>query len=249
MDNNGKVIEKAIEKTTEKIVIGDIHGDIELLNTVLDFVKDYKPENVIFLGDYVDRGKNSKEVVSRLMETDYVCLMGNHDKMLLDFVDNGDMLSLYNDWNINTLRSFFGRESDFWHYDSGYNLYKITMFGISDINKSVQKRLGETKEIEWIRSLPYYHVDDSHIYVHGGLDMSLDNPLDTSESEMIWCRPNNQIENKTGKKIVVGHTIVDKITEYSNGIVMVDCGNSFRNTAFVYSTTRGVIDLHNQCDK
>ena len=44
----------------EKIIIGDIHGSLELLDKFLDYVKDYKPENVIFLGDYVDRGKESK---------------------------------------------------------------------------------------------------------------------------------------------------------------------------------------------
>ena len=56
----------------EKIVVGDIHGSLKLLDKVLNYVKDYNPADVIFLGDYVNRGKESKQVLEKLMQTNYL---------------------------------------------------------------------------------------------------------------------------------------------------------------------------------
>lgn len=226
----------------EKIVVGDIHGSIELLNKVLYYVKDYNPKDVVFLGDYVDRGKESKQVLEKLMNSEYTCLIGNHDKMLLDFIDNGDMLSVYNDWNMNTIRSYFPNMSNV-AYDGAWSIYAVERDGrLSEMNNTIRARLAKEPTIEWIRSLPYMIEDEENIYVHASLDLSLDEPRATFNNEMIWERPNYMLENKTGKKIIVGHTIVDEIHETQNGIIMCDCGNSFNDTAFVWSTTRGVID-------
>lgn len=50
------------------IAIGDIHGEIEKLNSLLDKIKPKKDDTLVFLGDYIDRGKNSKEVIEKLLE-------------------------------------------------------------------------------------------------------------------------------------------------------------------------------------
>lgn len=228
----------------EKIVVGDIHGSLKLLDKVLNYVKDYNPEDVIFLGDYVDRGKESKQVLEKLMQTNYLCLMGNHDNMLLDFVDNGDMLSVYNDWDMATIRSYFPNMENVF-YDGGHNIYAIESNGItSRMNDIIRYKLKDEPTIEWLRKRFYIFEDKENIYVHAGLDLSLLEPRKTSNDEMIWHRPNYELENNTGKNIVVGHTIVDEIHKTKNGIIMCDCGNSFKDTAFVWSTTRGVI----RCD-
>lgn len=226
----------------EKIIIGDIHGKLELLDKFLEYVKDYKPENVIFLGDYVDRGKESKQVLEKLMQTDYICLMGNHDKMLLDFIDDGNMLSVYNDWNMGTIRSYFPNMKNVF-YDNGYEIYAIERDGvISRMNETLRYKLQDEPTIKWLRERPYMIEDEENIYVHASLDLSLSEPRATFNNEMIWERPNYELENKTGKNIVVGHTIVDEIHKTKNNIIMCDCGNSFNETAFAWSTTRGVID-------
>lgn len=226
----------------EKIIIGDIHGSLELLDKFLDYVKYYKPENVIFLGDYVDRGKESKQVLEKLMKTDYICLIGNHDKMLLDFIDDGNMLSVYNDWNMATIRSYFPNMKNIF-YDQGYEIYALESNGImSRMNETIRYKLKEEKTIDWLRELLYIYEDEENIYVHGGLDLALEEPRNTKNIDKIWERPNYELENKTGKNIVVGHTIVDEIYKTKNNIIMCDCGNSFNGTAFAWSTTRGVID-------
>jgi serine/threonine protein phosphatase 1 len=70
--------------------IGDIHGEIELLDNLLDPILQQNPERIIFVGDYIDRGPYSKEVVDRILalELPYACLMGNHELMMLNALEN-----------------------------------------------------------------------------------------------------------------------------------------------------------------
>lgn len=69
------------------IAIGDIHGEVGKLNSLIDKLDLQKQDRVIFLGDYIDRGKHSKEVIERILnlskEIECVFLKGNHEDMLL----------------------------------------------------------------------------------------------------------------------------------------------------------------------
>lgn len=228
----------------EIIAIGDIHGSKRLLHDVLEKVKDKDKESVYFLGDYVDRGKDSKYVLETLMDSGYKCLMGNHDKMLLDFVYKGDILSIYNDSTLATIKSYY---PEFRHlvYDGVSEIYGIDLMGDNPLrryNEIIREKLKRERTIMWLGTLPYYQEFDEYILVHAGLDLSTENPLmDTSHDDMIWLRPNYLQMNNTGKKLIVGHTIVDEIRETANGMIMCDCGNSFRGTSYIYSTKDGVI--------
>jgi len=70
--------------------IGDIHGEIRLLDSLLENVLRFKPEQIIFVGDYIDRGPHSREVVDRIMELEVpvACLMGNHEMMMLNAMED-----------------------------------------------------------------------------------------------------------------------------------------------------------------
>jgi serine/threonine protein phosphatase 1 len=94
-------------------IIGDIHGDYGLLDQLLDQIERYQPEQIVFVGDYIDRGSQSKEVIDRIMhlEVPAICLMGNHEAMMLNAVDDlGYGHSPIELWYYNggetTLRSF-----------------------------------------------------------------------------------------------------------------------------------------------
>ena len=71
-------------------IIGDIHGEIRLLDSLLEQILSYGPAEIVFLGDYIDRGPHSKEVVDRIMglEVPTVCLMGNHEWMMLNAIED-----------------------------------------------------------------------------------------------------------------------------------------------------------------
>jgi len=70
--------------------VGDIHGEVELLEELLDTLPHREGDRFVFVGDYVDRGPDSKGVVDRLVEfsreRECVFLLGNHESMFLDFL-------------------------------------------------------------------------------------------------------------------------------------------------------------------
>jgi serine/threonine protein phosphatase 1 len=93
--------------------IGDIHGEIDLLNSLLRAISRYDPELIVFVGDYIDRGPQSRAVVDRVMGLEFpaACLMGNHEHMMLSALE--DLAVGYNPmelWYYNgaeaTLQSF-----------------------------------------------------------------------------------------------------------------------------------------------
>jgi serine/threonine protein phosphatase 1 len=65
-------------------VIGDIHGYIEQLMEILETHKKYPNHKIVFLGDYIDRGPSSEEVIQAIKKVDGIFLKGNHEDMLLE---------------------------------------------------------------------------------------------------------------------------------------------------------------------
>lgn len=97
--------------------IGDIHGRADLLDDLLRRIvtdaqthSDGRRVTIVFLGDYIDRGENSAQVLERLMrlhDKGAVCLMGNHEASLLDFVDDPVAASRWLDFGgLQTLASY-----------------------------------------------------------------------------------------------------------------------------------------------
>ena len=93
--------------------IGDIHGEVRLLDKLLEQVFRSDPAGIIFVGDYIDRGPYSKQVIDRIMALNVPahCLLGNHEMMMLDALENNRFgYSPIELWYYNggkaTLRSF-----------------------------------------------------------------------------------------------------------------------------------------------
>lgn len=168
-------------------VIADIHGCNRTFNKLLSALDLEKPESLYLLGDYIDRGPDSKGVIDTILRLqldgyDIRPIRGNHEQMLLDALF-GDSMSM---WLVNggceTLQSY-GVESP------------------ADIPH---------EHLEFIRNLPHIRLTDSHVFVHAGLDFSLDDPLsETSHSVMLWTRMvSGSSTNKLGgRKVVAGHSV------------------------------------------
>ena len=93
--------------------IGDIHGEIDLLENLLTAILKYQPHQLVFLGDYIDRGPHAREVIDRIMELEVpvACLMGNHEQMMLNALEdavfgNNPMELWYRNGGEATLQSF-----------------------------------------------------------------------------------------------------------------------------------------------
>ncbi|MFI3071292.1 serine/threonine protein phosphatase [Streptococcus suis] len=183
----------------EFFVVGDIHGKFELL---LDILKkwDEERQQLIFLGDVIDRGENSKgclELVWQLVrEKGAICLTGNHERMLLAWLRNP--LERYDHYRRNggdtTINSLLDRPLD------------APVDGLVDAN-AVMEQYADM--IDFLKSCPYHLETERYIFVHAGIDLTLTDWRETSEHDKVWLRTAfHEAENTTGKTIVFGHTPV-----------------------------------------
>ena len=154
-------------------VIGDIHGRADLLDQLIrDVPWDIKNDKIVFLGDLIDRGKQSPVVIDRIMElvaanANVVVLRGNHEQMMLDCLEYGEL---------NWLIPENGGQATLISY--GIKLDEIE--DISDI------KIPED-HLNYLNSLPYYHEDEQAIYVHAGL-VPGEPPSQTDPDVLVWTR-------------------------------------------------------------
>lgn len=158
-------------------VMTDIHGRLEPLKSLLAQI----PEGakIVFLGDYLDRGSESREVVALVRSLpNTVCLRGNHE----DMVCARDPLNWLANGGASTLLS-----------------YKHPLTGELDGAALIN-------DMEWFRSLPTVYSDSRRVYVHAGVDERLD--LDAMpESLTLWYRyPSTTDIGYRGLTVVHGHT-------------------------------------------
>lgn len=165
------------------IAIGDIHGCVHTLRDLLHKV-DYssKTDVLVFLGDYIDRGLFSREVVSALMDmqkrdgTDaVVCLRGNHEQMAIDAYRRGNYSLWYRNGGAMTERSFDDDSAD----------------------------IGEA--VSWFETLPLVYETPEIIFCHAGLTYPA--LKDNSPSDLLWGRDWLYTDTQVREKqVVFGHT-------------------------------------------
>jgi serine/threonine protein phosphatase 1 len=178
-----------------RYVIGDIHGCLKTFRYMVEEIIRLERDDTLFLlGDYVDRGPESRGVIDfiiTLREKGYpiVTLMGNHEDMLLSAMEGG---AQFNQWMRNgapfTLRSF-GMEKTI---ETGY------AFGF---------RLPDPY-LNFLHDLKFYVETDDVILVHAGIDLSLPDPF-SETFILLWTRQ-TVIEKKVlgNRKVIHGHTPV-----------------------------------------
>ncbi|KXT73649.1 Serine/threonine protein phosphatase [Streptococcus sp. DD10] len=202
-------------------VVGDVHGKVTMLERLL---KSWDSSSqLIFLGDLIDRGEDSLNTVRRVRQLaekeGATCLKGNHEYMFLSWLD--DPVENYEHYRRNggdtTINSFLGRPLS--HLVDGIEDAK-------KINESVPELVA------FIRDMPFVFETDRYIFVHAGIDLSLEDWHNTSDYQKVWLRtPFHEGENKTGKMIVFGHTPVYGLLEQEIG------------TSEIWSTDDGKIGL------
>jgi serine/threonine protein phosphatase 1 len=191
--------------------IGDIHGELEHLFLLLSRLPPLDAQDtLVFLGDYVDRGPKSAQVVDYLKNTlptqtqaKIVALRGNHEDAWLRIVEIGwpEFVMPVGNGCLPTLRSFTGGPvpGEF-EFASSVEEGELLFSG-----KFLPKDV-----IEWFNTLPYWHEDEHAIYVHAGLPM-LDNvwphPSELTDlSPLLWSRHWEFFKSYRGKCVVFGHT-------------------------------------------
>ena len=182
-------------------VVGDIHGRCAQLLNLLDMLpRDPAVDSLIFLGDLIDRGADApgcvEHVVNLCTESPerVVCLRGNHEQMMMDFVDG-----VNNVW----LSSVVGGEKTFEQY-TGRSVQIDSEEDLRELRSELQTHLP-ARHLNFIRQTPFFHEDDFAIYVHAGLEEGK-HPHESSEVSLLWLRNMDFFKNYRGKPCVFGHT-------------------------------------------
>lgn len=177
--------------------IGDIHGSINELEKLL---KQWNPdhERLVLLGDLVDRGENPYEALVRAqqLEKEYgaVVLLGNHEQMLLDWLEQPEFKQAYyyGQGGLETINSFFK--------------FEITnKRGPNEVAQLMKEQFES--ELQFIKSRPLYFEWEDYVFVHAGVDLNLDDWKETTDKEFYWIRDEFHYgKNETNKTFIFGHT-------------------------------------------
>ena len=166
------------------IAIGDIHGCVAALRTLLDEIGPSEQDKIVTLGDYVDRGPDSRGVIERLLMLEEECLLvpliGNHEVMMLDALDQG------------------GERLEWWLQCGGRQTVASYGKSLRDVPKMHQ---------EFLRGLRDFHETPSHIFVHANYDDDI--PMDQQPRYLsLWEHLHLQepAPHFSGKTVFVGHT-------------------------------------------
>ncbi len=175
-----------------KIAISDIHGCNDTFQRLLEKLALVSGDELYLLGDYIDRGPDSKGVIDTILLLQQQglfvqCLKGNHEQMMLDAVDGVDDEAM-----------------DLWLSNGGIaTLESFTVNG---------KLVMEDKYLHFLESLESYFEVEEYILVHAGLNFKVPLPL-SEEISMLWIRDwyQNLDRSWLGDRIIVhGHTPMPK---------------------------------------
>ncbi len=171
-------------------VIGDIHGCYQTFKALLTKITPDPTEDVlVFLGDYIDRGPDSKGVITELLQlqqvfTHFIALKGNHEQMLLDYLA--------------------GRDQDFYRMMGGGQTLKS--YGLQQDWSPESKYSFPQDHFQFINELMSCWEDEEYIYAHAGLQPGV-HISQQSHDWLLWAR-RRFVESAYdfGKKVIFGHT-------------------------------------------
>ena len=180
------------------IAITDIHGELDKLNSVLSQIEMCPDDIFVFMGDYIDRGPKSKEVVDRIIglsdSNKCVYLIGSHEYAMLH-----STTSEYYQW----LYDNYGGPSTSRSYGGFDNIMKI--------------------HGDFYKNLKFYYLTDKYLFVHAGINpnYSLE---EQDEVDLVYIRDRFiYSKHNLPQKIIFGHTDFDK-PYIGDGKIGIDLG-------------------------
>jgi predicted MPP superfamily phosphohydrolase len=176
------------DAVTKIYAIGDVHGCLDQLQRLVELCESdasAQKTKIILLGDYIDRGPDSRGVIDFLIylqkwsPDEIICLRGNHEDLLLAALEGNDAeLSWRQNGADSTLKSY----------------------------RATTAREISAQHVEWIRSLPLFHDDGQRYFVHAGVHpartLAQQRPRD-----LLWIRePFLSSTKDFGRLVVHGHS-------------------------------------------
>jgi serine/threonine protein phosphatase 1 len=169
-------------------VVGDIHGCFDKLCALMDKLPlDDKQDQLIFIGDYIDRGPSSFDVVRYLIDLKKrvpgtIFIKGNHEDMLQNYLDGSDRFTYQLNGGQQTLDEYLNRSDN-------KDAFPIP-----------------SQHLEFFNSLQLSYQTDDYIFVHAGLREKV--PLESQDKmDLLWIRDEFiHSDFNFGKRVIFGHT-------------------------------------------
>ncbi|NOQ20180.1 MAG: serine/threonine protein phosphatase [Desulfobacterales bacterium] len=169
-------------------VVGDIHGCFDKLCALMDKIPiNNTRDQLIFIGDYIDRGPSSFDVVNYLIDfkkrvPGTIFIKGNHEDMLQNYLDGSDRFTYLLNGGQKTMDEYLNRSD----------------------NKEAFPIPSE--HLEFFNSLQLYYQTDDYIFVHAGLREKV--PLESQDKmDLLWTRDEFiHSDFNFGKRVIFGHT-------------------------------------------
>jgi serine/threonine protein phosphatase 1 len=178
-------------------VIGDIHGCVNELEKLYKMLPIRDDDKLVFIGDYIDRGPNSKGVVDWILnlKRPYTALKGNHEAEMLDCLGAEVPETLF-EWLL------------LWGGDKTLSSYGVSPYQAGDDELEIARRFSAAlpqSHLDFYNALQLIHEDEYCLCVHAGLDPEA--PAEREEKTLLWIR-DEFIESKVdfGKRVIFGHT-------------------------------------------
>lgn len=183
-------------------IFSDVHGEYDALINALNeagYDRNNPTHKLVSLGDNFDRGKQSGEIFMFLRNRNAICVKGNHDLFLQEYLEKG-MDGEFVLFNI--LHN--GLEETIKSFGSLSNRPYINVQELEKIRRSINNQYSSL--LKWIKDMPLYYETEHCIFTHAGINPKLSNWRETDEHFMTWdiedsCTPCPN----TNKVVFIGH--------------------------------------------
>jgi len=221
----GREGDRAVPADTAVYAIGDVHGRADLLAQLhAAIAADAEARGVsrrvlVHLGDYVDRGPDSAGVIYRLLDAipagfESLCLLGNHERMMLDFLEDASMGPIWLRNGGDATLTSYGMAYD---PKGGFDLPRLR-----GLQGELRHRLPE-RHLRFLANLQLLHIEGDYAFAHAGIRPGV--ALEAQEEmDLLWVRGlflRSEVDH--GKVIVHGHTIIPE-PEFLPNRIGIDTG-------------------------
>jgi serine/threonine protein phosphatase 1 len=183
---------KKVSGSGRLFAIGDIHGCVDELATMMNAIAPAHGDTVVFVGDYVDRGPAAREVLDYLIElrrsseAEYVFLKGNHEDMMLSFL------------------GLPGRYGDSFLFNGGAQT--LESYGITEDTLDCAFARLPQSHVEFLKGLGTSYLRPPYLFVHAGI-LPTRQLEEQSVEDMLWIRQEFIFHpHHVGATVVFGHT-------------------------------------------
>ena len=181
-------------------VIPDSHGCLKTMRTLVEnLIRLRRNDKLYFLGDYIDRGPDSKGLIDYIMQLafdgyDITAIRGNHEDFMVKVWEEANQ-----PWGLSNMMS---RRKIYKEWFESGGEPTMQSFGTADI------KLVPAAYIDWIKSLPLYVELEKYVLVHAGFNFEAEN-IYADEQAMMWARDYSIIPEKVNfRRIIHGHVPV-----------------------------------------